>query len=928
MKKLKTILYLFFILLQCNVSAQYYSTGADPSSTKWQEIRTENFQLIFPDTYASKALVLAAKMDYAYSFVNESMPSKSRRISVIIHTQTANSNGMVAWAPRRMELWTTPSQDAFNYSQEWMEQLIIHETRHFVQENKMNQGFTKVLKVILGEQAEMVPLGLFTRQWFMEGDAVATETALSHSGRGRMPSFEQGLRAMTLEKGKQSYDVAHLGTYKKYVPNHYEIGYHTVAVNRLYKDSLLFDKKMDDIGRWSTVRGLRDSRKIQYYGFAIDYLEKEWRRQDSLLLKTPYVDLLKGGDDYSSYEFLQEDNNKIYAMRTSLSDVPEIVEISVDGKERVVLKRGWSAEPNFSVKNGLLVFSDLQPDPRWDQRSFADLFVVDLKSLDIRRLTKGEVLQAPVFDTSGERIVTQSVDEQGNYGLRLYDAMTGAVLMELHNEKNQFYFSPSWSPDGKQLLYITQVKDKKAICCYDLDSNKETVLVEGTYGEISHPVWSGEYVYFTGAYSGINNIYQCHVGSKETTRITSARFGADYASLLNGKLVYANYTSNGFRPVVHELSDIAGERLGDVEDMGLGLGDMLTAQEGTVIDFTQCTNNSYEVKDYSRLTHLFHIHSWMPVAVTDVDDISLDGTGLYPALSIMSHNRLSTSFLTATYNGDPSKSNERFNVSYDYEGFYPKLGLDVSWGDYTYEDNGIGFNINTYLLRPTISIPLVYKKGLYYSYFTNTLFGEYMSEKEKDKNLSAEVLYGGFMSSFSRVKQSATRDLYTPMAQVLSFRVDFTDSPSYTRTTRLGATAALYLPGFWKHHSFQIGADWQMKDELHSNVVSTPRGYSSRLNTSLSYLSADYYLPIAYPDFHLGSLLNIKRCALGLYGDVAEMHYYDAMEGWFGAGGSAFMDVNFLRYEVDVRIGVQAGVAIYQDEVTTPMNLVLNFSIL
>ncbi|MDA3853129.1 MAG: hypothetical protein PF444_02665, partial [Bacteroidales bacterium] len=585
MKKEAFILVMLSLILG-NINAQYYSSGADPASTDWWQIKTDNFQIIFPREYESQAQVFAAKIDYAYDFVVKSMSSTPRQLSIIIHTQTGNSNGMVAWAPRRMELWTIPSQDAFNYAQEWMEQLIIHESRHFVQENKMNQGFTKVLRVILGEQAEMIPLGMMTRQWFMEGDAVATETALSHSGRGRMPSFEQGLRALTLEKGKQGYDPMHLGTYNRNVPDHYEVGYHTVAANRLYRDSAMFDEKMDDIGRFATLRGLRDSRKIQYYGFAIDHLQQQWLAQDEALEKTPYVDLTPEEEDYSSYAFLQASGDMLYAVRNSLSRIPEIIEIDSAGIQRVVALRGWTPEPDFTVRNGQVLFADNCPDPRWDQRSFADLFVMDLSTKRVKQLTYQQVLQSPSFSPDGSQIVAQWVDGNGVYVLQILDAEKGHMLRQIPNPKNQFYFSPQWSDDGQKLVYVAQEKDKKSLKYYNLQTNEEVLLVAGTYGEMSHPVWANNKVYFTASYSGINNIYSCDVNTKEVVRMTSTRFGADYAAVRNGQLYYSNYTSDGYRPVKHLSSALAGESLSEVEYISLGLGVLLSSHEGEVSDLS------------------------------------------------------------------------------------------------------------------------------------------------------------------------------------------------------------------------------------------------------------------------------------------------------------------------------------------------------
>lgn len=928
--KKRSVLVLMLCLAFGVLNAQYYTRGADPASTDWWQIKTGDFQIIFPAEYEAQAQVVARNMEYAYDYVAKTMNSKSRKLSVIIHTQSATSNGMVAWVPRRMELWTVPRQDASNYSQEWMEHLIIHEMRHFVQANKVNQGITKIFNVLIGEQAEMVPLGMKTRKWFMEGDAVVAETALSHSGRGRMPSFEQGLRALTLEKGKQSYDVAHLGSFKKHVPDHYEVGYHTVAVNRLYRDSAMFDDKMERIGRGFSGRGMRDNRKVKYYGFAIDYLEKQWRMQDEQLVKSPYESLTPDDSEYSSYRFLQEDGGRLYAVRTSLSKIPEVVELDTLGHEKVVAEFGYMPEYNFSVKNGLMVYTDKLPNARWEQSSSADLFVLDLETKKRRRLTKKQVLQAPSLSPDAKTIVAQWTDGMGAFALRLYDVESGRLLKQLPNPKNQFYFHPTWSDDGEHIIYVAQEYDMKCLKILDLESETEVLLVEGTYGEMSHPICDDDCAYFTASYSGINNIYRCDLETKEVVRMTSARFGADYAVSVDGALLYANYTSDGYRPVKHVDSDVAGESLSDVVDMSLGLGDMLTAQEGGVIDFSLAPEKKYETKNYSRFLHLLHFHSWIPIIPVEVtrqgvSDRAADDGELYPYLSLMSQNKLSTSFLTATYDGNPAKSHERYRINYTYEGFYPKLRLDATWGDYVHTDAG---KVNLTVLKPEVSLPLVFKKGVYSYQFSNALFGAYSSHKLLEHEERYNYFSRGFSTYFSRARQGATRDLTSPHFQVLSFYTAYDDFDLYSDKNKYAFSGKLGFPGVGKHHSFQFGYHWQQKDVNMTNIISSlPRGYNSTVNDEISYFSLDYLFPLCYPDLHLGSLMNARRIKMGLYAEKASVYNGDDENIIAGAGGSLVFDLNFLRYEVDVQLGLQYGWAISGDTegVYNPVNIIFKY---
>ncbi|PKO95853.1 MAG: hypothetical protein CVU14_11325, partial [Bacteroidetes bacterium HGW-Bacteroidetes-9] len=188
---------IFFIIVLALVSlaasGQYYDIGQSPASTKWEKLEAGNFSIIYPSTYYQKAKEAAYLFSVSGKSVAAGLDAKPKLTPIILHTQNAVSNAYSIWAPRRIEVLTTPPQEL--YAQPWMQQLALHEYRHIVQLSSLNQGFTKFLGYLFGQQAAVVSTGLFVPSWFIEGDAVATETALSYSGRGRVPSFSQSLRA-------------------------------------------------------------------------------------------------------------------------------------------------------------------------------------------------------------------------------------------------------------------------------------------------------------------------------------------------------------------------------------------------------------------------------------------------------------------------------------------------------------------------------------------------------------------------------------------------------------------------------------------------------------------------------------------------------------------------------------------------------------
>lgn len=169
------------------------------------------------------------------------------KISVILHPQSSVSNAFVVWAPKRVEFYTIPDQDI--YPQNWIDQLAIHEFRHVVQLDKLNQGLTKILYFLLGQQAIGAVTGLYLPLWFLEGDAVVTETTLSHTGRGRLPEFTMPLRAQVLQRKIYSYEKAYFGSFRDFVPNYYYLGYQLVGYTRNRYSSEVWSKSMDNAAR-------------------------------------------------------------------------------------------------------------------------------------------------------------------------------------------------------------------------------------------------------------------------------------------------------------------------------------------------------------------------------------------------------------------------------------------------------------------------------------------------------------------------------------------------------------------------------------------------------------------------------------------------------------------------------------------------------
>ena len=83
-----------------------------------------------------------------------------RPIPVVLHPYTTQSNGVVTWAPKRMDLFSSPDPYESN-PDAWIPHLTVHESRHVGQVEHFTKGIYNVFYYPFGEQITGLGLGLF-----------------------------------------------------------------------------------------------------------------------------------------------------------------------------------------------------------------------------------------------------------------------------------------------------------------------------------------------------------------------------------------------------------------------------------------------------------------------------------------------------------------------------------------------------------------------------------------------------------------------------------------------------------------------------------------------------------------------------------------------------------------------------------------------
>ena len=930
------ILSLFPIL----VSGQYYNLGQDPGSLKWRQISTPHFRIVYPESFERKAIKLIPTLDYIYAQETGTLGYKPEKVPLIIHNYNIVPNAVTAWAPKRIELFTCPPQDI--YSQDWLEQLMIHEYRHVIQIDRTNQGFTRILSWLTGEQAATMVNGLFVPSWFMEGDAVCAETALSNSGRGRLPDFEMLLRAQVREKGAYSYDKAALGSYKTFVPDHYVLGYTLVAnVRRRYS----YQAWIDALNRVACRpflltpfnQGLRKatgSGKEGLYRMTILDMDSMWKYQDKKTPKTQFSLLTSANKNkYENYKFPKYLNDSLVVSEYScLDDITRFVLIGPQGFRKNLVTPGFLSSELFSAvgsvvgNNGkiqrrtenpntscVLAWTETINDLRWEQRSYSVIRTYTSADNKIKALTKRSRFFAPSFSPDCLTLAAVSVDPSNYCAIVLMDAQSGEVSDTIVASDSVFYMTPSFSEDGKELVFVTLDGNGKSIMMYNLENKSSVLLVQPTYTEISDPVFADGYVLFNGSYSGIENVYAVDLSDNNVYQVSSSGFGACNAdrSPNGNKIVYSEYSSNGYHLAQADFNPSLWKKLDQIEDFSPSLYKYMVKEEaGAAMNVLPQSTLSHSVP-YKKMSHIFNFHSWAPAYINYL--IGDNGTGI----SFMSQNDLSTATTVLGYKYDMYENTGKVTADLSWKAWFPIVDLNTSFGGraaYTPGDSSSRYNFTETVISGGITLPLLFTGGKYYKGIRLKVHSSWTDIRHntspREDRLSGTIHSIDYSVNAYRFIKKSGKDIFPRWGQVISG--SFRHSPF--GDNNLGGIASvgvrLYFPGMFIHQGLRTDFSWQKRNYTHyfySDQITLPRGYFLLNENTISCFALNYKFPLAYPDLALGPLVYIKRVKANLFFDGGVGVTEGVSRKLQSAGVEISSDLHFFRFVFPMDIGFRMG---------------------
>jgi hypothetical protein len=128
--------------------------------------------------------------------------------------------------------------------------------------------------------------------------------------------------------------------------------------------------------------------------------------------------------------------------------------------------------------------------------AFAELYVADLKSGSVRKLTDTQrTYRCLTYSKSRNALITSVENEKTNsYDLASYDLGSGSFTYLTHTEENEF--SAIASDDGEQILYVSDKGLVHNIHRFHLSTNKDETLTDAKQG-VFRPQWFSDGLAFS-----------------------------------------------------------------------------------------------------------------------------------------------------------------------------------------------------------------------------------------------------------------------------------------------------------------------------------------------------------------------------------------------------------------------------------------------
>lgn len=845
--------------------------GGTPSSIKWKQINTDTIRVIFPAGFDSIAARIATVTTELQKNHSATIGNNFRKVNIVLQSLNITSNAYVALGPYHSEFDLMPPQDALELgAQNWADNLAIHEFRHVEQYSNFNIGLSKAMSVLFGENGQALANGAAIPDWFFEGDAVYNETLLSKQGRGRLPQFFNGYKSLYQNNKHYNYMQLRNGSFKNYIPDHYQLGYLLVAYGREKYGNDFWLKVTHDAASFKPLfyplqKAVEKYTGLQYDVFvrnAMGYYEQQWSNNTININWLTNIEK----DNVVDYKYpYKTGDGAIIVLKKSYKEIPTFYKINSDKSQtKIAVKDIPGNDDYFSYNNGKIIYTSLQPDIRWGNRDFSILQMVDVSSGETKKVSTHTKYFSPDISHDSKSIVAVNFNSKLQSSIEILNT-DGELQKQFNNNAELIYSYPKFSFDDKSIFVFTRNnKGEMGIEQINIADGSIKAILKTANRILGFPVVLNDTLLYSCSNNGKDETWAYILSTDENYRLATFNTGLYQASLLNtGMLAASAFTSNGYRlaiikPVFEKIS--AADTL-----KNLYVSKPFNSIDNNVLNNTGV--NNFVTTNYPKLFRPFNFHSWNPYL--NQPDYSF---------IVYGENVLNTFESQVYYNYNSNEKYSRVGYTGIYGGWYlqPLIDINHTWNRRQQINTDTTFTWNELNAAAGFRLPLNLSGGKQYRNLNLT--ATYNIDQLRWTGIGKQLLtnlnfnYAQLRLTYNGQIQRATQQILPRWAQ--SFLLQYRTIITNHTARQFLASASVYLPAFAKTHGIVLNAAYQSRDTANqyffSNNFPFSRGYTALNFSRLWKLGANYHLPLFMPDWGFGNIVFIKRVRANIFFDYTK----------------------------------------------------------
>jgi hypothetical protein len=893
--KLRLALTVSVLLSLNSLRAQQF--GGFPPSVRWQQIRTDTAQIIFTPAAGAQAQRIAGII-HRMAATEGPANTRLRRIPIVLHNNTTLANGYVALAPFRSEYFLVPGANIFEFGNlPWSEQLAVHEYRHVQQFNRFNRGLSRAAGVLLGQEGRSLFNSAAVPDWFFEGDAVYAETIFTPQGRGRQPWFFNGFQSLWKEGRNYRWAKLRNGSYRDLVPNHYPLGYLLVNYGREKYGPDFWTKVTNDAAAY---RGL-------FYPFqqaVRRYSGQKFRafREEALASYSHHVSRKRDEqverETVTNYQFpVLTGGDTLLYLKDGFKNIPGFYQKTGNREKRIAL-RSIASDDWLNFSKGTIAYTAYSTHPRWALIDYSDIVLLDAASGKERRITHRQKYFTPALSPDGSQVVAVQINDSLQSALHVLDR-DGKVLLSRRTPAGALFVHPQFIDAGNIIVGIRHPGGRMSLHLFEIASQKFSQVLPPTQATIGFFFPAGGKVYFTSSLNGTDDLYELNLETKATFRLTTGGVGHYFPSVAGGRLNWSEFTSNGFRIRQQELASLQRIEV-PVGQWGLEQAPFPVAGSDSVQSLLAPTETAFPVSRYKGSTGLINVHSWRPY----YEDPEF-------TFSVFSDNVLNTfsNELFYRYNHNESAHSVGFNTAYG--GLFTVLSAGVEHTfTRTVRTPTRDYELSATDVRFGYSVPLNFTYGKTYKYlrFGSDIVFNWTRPigATKDVLLPFSSYYLSHTIAWTQQLPRAHQQIFSHLGYSLLGNLRHRiDEKGYLA---LGS-GTLYLPGAARTHSLVLQGSIQQVDTgnvVFANRFANSRGYDDVFYSRMWRLSANYHLPLLYPEIGAANIVYWSRLRANAFYDLTRVYSRNKQNtaDLRTVGGELFFDTQWWN-QYPVTLGIR-----------------------